>query len=83
MNKQMELAAIMEENTRKMKEAEAKLAEQQLFVVEEKRKLDEERRVMAEERKKQSRIEQNVILGKKGSRPKLKFGFGTSSTGGR
>jgi len=42
-------------------------------MVEEQRLIHEERLKMEEERKKQTRQEQNVILGKKNSRPKLSF----------
>lgn len=63
----------MEENKRKMKEAQEKLDEERLAMVEQKRLMHEERLKMEEEKKKRSRLEQNVILNKKNARPKLSF----------
>jgi len=42
-------------------------------MIEEQRLIHEQRVKMEDERKKQLRQEQNVILGKKNSRPKLSF----------
>ena len=42
-------------------------------MIEEQRLIHEERMKMEEDRKKQRRQEQNVILGKKNTRPKLSF----------
>lgn len=71
--KRVELERIMEENNEKMLEAQKKLAEERLAMVEEQRQIHEERMRMEEDKKKQKKLEQSIILGKKNSRPKLSF----------
>lgn len=64
---------ILEENNRKIADAQAKLAEEQLRIVEEQRKIHEERMKLDQDRQRQQKEEQKMILGKGKSRPKLSF----------
>lgn len=48
-------------------------AEERLLIIEEQRKMDEQRQKMRKEQEKRVKEEQNIILGKKNSRPKLSF----------
>lgn len=49
------------------------MAEERLAMVEQKRLMHEERLKMDEDKKKSKKAQQALILGKKGSRPKLSF----------
>ncbi|KOC66496.1 UPF0430 protein, partial [Habropoda laboriosa] len=64
---------IMEENNRKIEEAQKKLAEERLAMVEQQRLMEEERQRMRKEHEKRVKEEQKKILGKNNSRPKLSF----------
>lgn len=63
----------MEENNRKIEEAQKKLAEERLAMVEQQRLMEEERQRMRKEHEKRVKEEQKKILGKNNSRPKLSF----------
>lgn len=66
---------ILAENNHKILEAQRKLDEERLAMVEQKRKMDEERRALEKAQKKAEKLQQDIILNRKGSRDRVSFGI--------
>jgi len=78
--KRAELQAIMDENNRKIEDAQRKLAEEQLKLVEDQRRMLEQKQRLEDEERRRSKKEQEIILNKKkNARPTISFSLGKPS----